>query len=187
MARPAMISRMSEAEYLAYELGHEGKHELVNGEVLAMSGVSEAHSLIQANLTIALGTRLRGGPCRVYTSDLRVLLEETGMYCYPDLSVVCGAAQFVPTRPETLLNPRLVIEVLSESSEDYDRGAKAAHYRHRATIETLLFVDSRRRLVEMQRRNPDGTWTLSEHTTGSLPVVDIELPLDEIYEGVLAR
>jgi Uma2 family endonuclease len=150
-----------------------------------MAGATEAHSILQVNLIAALVTRLRGGPCRVHTLDLRVRLDETGMYCYPDLSVVCGEPQFAPTRPETLLNPRVVVEVLSESTEDYDRGAKAAHYRHRASIDTLLFVDSRQRAVQVQRRNADGTWTLSEHTDGAIHILDVTLPLDEIYEGAV--
>ena len=184
MGRPVTVARMSEPEYLAYELAHEGKHELVNGEVLAMAGVTEAHSLIQANLTVALGTRLRGGPCRVHVSDLRVRLDEAGLYGYPDLTVVCGAAEFAPTHPETLLNPRMLVEVLSESTEEYDRGAKVAHYRHRASVDTILLVDSRRRLVELQTRNADGTWTLSERSAGTLRLLDLEVSLDELYEGV---
>ena len=184
MSRPITVARMSEPEYLAHDRDHEGKHEFVNGEVLAMAGVTEAHSLIQVNLTVALGTRLRGGPCRVHASDLRVRLDETGLYCYPDLTVVCGAAAFAPTRPETLLNPRLIVEILSESTEEYDRGAKVAHYRHRASVDTILLVDSRRRLVELQARNADGTWTLSERSVGAVYLLDFDLPLDELYEGV---
>lgn len=184
MTRPMTVGHMTEAEYLAYDREHEGKHDFVNGEVVAMSGVTPAHNTLQVNLLLALGNRLRGGPCRVNGSDLRVRLDETGLYCYPDLTVVCGEARFAPTTPETLLNPRLIAEVLSESTEDYDRGAKAAHYRHRASVDTVLFVDSRRRLVELQTRNADGTWTLSEHTAGTLRLLDLELPLDELYEGV---
>lgn len=116
----------------------------------------------------------------------RVRHDETGMYAYPDLVVVCGEPEFADTRPETLLSPRIVVEVLSESTEDYDRGAKAAHYRHRASVDAVVFVDSRRRYVELQTRNADGTWTLAERTAGELPLVALEfaVPLDEIYEGV---
>ncbi|OGQ10896.1 MAG: hypothetical protein A2138_01320 [Deltaproteobacteria bacterium RBG_16_71_12] len=184
MSRPVTVARMTEAEYLAYDLAHEGKHEFVNGEVLAMSGASDAHNVIQANLVAVLWNCLRGGPRRVRGSDMRVRLDETGLYCYPDLTVVCGEAQFAQTKPETLLNPCVVVEVLSESAEDYDRGAKLAHYRHRASVDTVLLVDSRHRLVERQSRNADGTWTLSEHTAGAVRVLDHELPLDDIYGGV---
>jgi Uma2 family endonuclease len=183
MGRPVTVARMTEAEYLAYDLEHEGKHEFVNGDVLAMSGVTRAHSTIQANLTAALVTRLRGGPCRVHVSDLRVRLDETGLYCYPDLTVVCGAEEFAATRPETLLNPRVIVEILSESTEEYDRGAKVAHYRHRNSVDVILLVDSRRRLIEVQARNVDGSWTLTEHTSGTVRVLDHDLPLDELYSG----
>ena len=175
---------MSEAEYLEYDRTHEGKHELINGEVVAMSGVSDAHDRIEVNTIVALSSRLAGGPCRVRNSNLRVRLDETGLYCYPDATIVCGEPVFAPTRPVTLLNPRVVIEVLSETTEEYDRGAKAAHYRHRASVDLILLIDSRRRFVERQQRNPDGTWTLSEHTSGVVRVFDFEVPLDEVYDTV---
>ena len=119
----------------------------------------------------------------MWGSDLRVRLDETGLYAYPDLTVVCGPPEFAQTRPETLLNPRVVVEILSDSTEEYDRGAKVAHYRRRTSVDFILLVDSRRHLVEVQRRNADGTWTLSEHTVGAIRVLDLDLPLDEIYEG----
>jgi Uma2 family endonuclease len=175
---------MTEADYLAYERTHAGKHEYVSGEVVAMEGVSDAHDRLQVNATVALANRLRGGPCRVRGADLRVRLDETGLYCYPDLTIVCGDAAFAPTQPVTLLNPRVIIEVLSESTEEYDRGAKVAHYRHRASVDLILLIDSRRQVVERQQRNADGTWTLSEHTRGVVVVLDHAIPLDELYEGV---
>jgi Uma2 family endonuclease len=184
MSRPATVSRMSEAEYLAYDRSHEGKHELVNGEVVAMSGASDAHDRIQVNAVVALANRLRGGPCRVRGADLRVRLEETGLYAYPDLTVVCGEPHFAPTTPVTLLNPRVIVEVLSESTEEYDRGAKVAHYRRRASVDEILLIDSRQPLVEVLRRNADGTWTLSEHREGLVRVLDVELPLVELYDSV---
>lgn len=96
---------MTEAEYLEYDRTHDGKYEYVNGEVVAMSGVSDAHDRIQVNATVALATRLRGGPCRVRGAALRVRLDETGLYGYPDLTIVCGEPAFAATRPVTLLNP----------------------------------------------------------------------------------
>ena len=177
---------MTEAEYLEYDRTHEGKHEYVNGELVAMFGVTSAHDAIQMNLSIGIGYRLRGTPCRPHGPDLRVRIDETGLYAYPDLSVHCGAAEFAPTNPETLLNPKVIVEVLSKSTETYDRGAKASHYRHRASMEAVLLVDSRRRLVEVQTRNADGSWLLTEVTTGDLRIaaLGVAIPLDEIYEGV---
>ncbi len=178
------IARMTEAEYLEYDRTHAGKHEYVNGEVVAMAGVSDAHDRIQINAIVALANRLGDGPCSVRGSDLRVRLDETGLYCYPDLTVVCDEPAFAATQPVTLLNPRVIIEVLSETTEEYDRGAKVAHYRHRASVELILLIDSRRRLVERQQRNADGTWTLSEHTTGAIAVLGHAVPLDELYARV---
>jgi len=175
---------MTEEQYLEYDRSHEGKHELVSGEVIAMSGVSDAHDRIQVNTIVALSTRLRGGPCRVRGSDLRVRLNETGLYCYPDLTIVCGDPDFSPTSPVTLLNPRVIVEVLSESTEEYDRGAKVGHYRHRATVDLILLIDSQRKFIERQQRNADGTWTLSEHSSDTVRVLDIEVPIDELYDGV---
>ncbi|MBI5493598.1 MAG: Uma2 family endonuclease [Deltaproteobacteria bacterium] len=117
-------ARMTEEQYLAFDIANEGKHEFVNGEAVAMAGASEAHSILQANILVALTNRLRGGRCRVHGSDLRVRLAETGMYAYPDVTVVCGKAEFAPTRPESLLNPRVIVEVLSETTANYDLGAK---------------------------------------------------------------
>jgi len=175
---------MTEVEYLEYDRTHDGKFEYVNGEVVAMSGVSDAHDRIQVNATVALANRLRGGPRRVRGADLRVRLDETGLYCYPDLTIVCGEPAFAATRPVTLLNPRVIIEVLSETTEEYDRGAKVAHYRHRASVDLILLIDSQRTKVERQQRNPDGTWTLSKHTSGKVAVLEHEVPLDELYDGV---
>lgn len=184
MASIPARSRATEAEYLEWDRTHDGKHEYVNGEILAMSGVSDAHDRVQVNAVVALASRLHQGPCRVRGADLRVRLDETGLYCYPDLTVVCGEPEFAPTRPVTLLNPRVIVEVLSETTEDYDRGAKLAHYRRRASVDLIVLVDSRQPLVELLRRNADATWTWSDHTDGSVRILDADVPLAELYEGV---
>jgi Uma2 family endonuclease len=184
VAREGSIGPMSEAEYLEYDRTHDGKHERVGGEVFAMSGVSPAHNRIEVNTIVALGSRLRGAPCQVNGSNLRVRLDDNDGYCYPDVSIVCGKAEFAPARPPTLLNPRVIIEIVSKSTEDHDRGAKAAHYRRRPTVELVLLIDSRRLHVERQSRNSDGSWTLTEHTSGAVRVLDFDVPLDELYATV---
>lgn len=182
-ALPALV--MSEAEYLAYDLAHEGRHEFVNGEVIAMSGASEAHALATMNLAAALHRALRGGPCRVYSNDLRVRIDETGLYAYPDVSIVCGRAELAATNPPSLLNPKVLVEVLSASTEAHDRGAKAAHYRRRPSVEALVFVATRAPHVEVHTRNPDGSWTLWEATSGSIAIAPLGITLDlaDVYEG----
>ncbi len=180
---PAFIS---EADYLAFEAASPEKHEYVNGEIIDMAGGSLGHGLIQANLIRALGNRLQGAPCRSLGSEVRVQIKETGMYAYPDVVVYCGEAELSETIPPSLLNPRVLIEVLSASTEVNDRGVKVAHYRHRASVDAIVLIDSRTRLVEIQTRNPNGTWTLDERTSGDLPiaVLDVVIPFDEVYEGV---
>lgn len=176
----------TESEYLEIEATSLEKHEFVNGEIIAMAGVSLEHSSIQINLTTALKNRLRRGPCQPHGPELRVHTSETGLYAYPDVVVFCGEPELAPTNPPSLLNPRVIIEVLSDSTETHDRLVKVAHYRHRASVDAIVLVDSRRRLVEIQTRNANGTWTLDERTAGELPiaVLDVVIPFDEVYEGV---
>lgn len=176
---------MTEDEYLEYDRSHVGKREFVNGELIDMAGVSEAHSLIVANTHLALASRLRGQPCRVHIADMRVRIDETGLYAYPDLAIVCGKADFAPTRPESLLNPAMIVEVLSPSTAQYDRGAKLEHYRRRPSIKAVLLVDSIERRVTRYVRNLDATWTLADHVDGTVPIGPLELSLsmEEIYEG----
>lgn len=179
------LNRMTEAEYLAFEATQLEKHEFVNGEILAMSGVSDAHDRVVMNLLAQLLGSLRGRPCRPCTSDFRVLIDETGLYAYPDISVVCGPKQLTTTNPPSLLNPTVLIEVLSESTESYDRGAKFEHYRRRPSVQCVLFVDSRRRSLTRYTRNPDGSWTLVDLEAGdvALACIDVTLSVDAIYDG----
>lgn len=180
----APAPKLTEAEYLALEAAATEKSEFVDGELLAMSGVSIAHDTIVGNLHLALGNALRGTPCRVHSSDVRVRIAETGLYAYPDLSIVCGAPELDGANPPSLLNPRVLVEVLSASTERWDRGAKLAHYRHRASVELIVLVDSRAREVERIARNPDGTWLLSDHVSGNVVIHGVPVAIDEIYEGV---
>jgi Uma2 family endonuclease len=176
--------RVSEAEYLAFEDSQPTKHELVNGEIVAMSGAIEAHNRLEINLLGLMISGLRGGPCRPNTSNFRVKIDETGMYAYPDLSIVCGQAELTSTRPPSLTNPTAIVEVLSESTANYDLGAKAAHYRHRSSVRTILFVDSRSRWVQLQERNADGSWTLTDVNDGEVQLLGVRLRLDDIYADV---
>ncbi len=176
--------RLTVDDYLAMDAGSEEKLEFVNGEIVARSGGSVEHSAIQVNIVVALANRIRP-PCEVHGSELRILLEETGLYAYPDASVVCGEPEVTGTNPPSLRNPRLVVEVLSESTATYDLAIKGEHYRYRASLDAILFVDSRRRHVQLQTRNPDGTWLLHTLAAGTvrIPALDLDLPLDELYRA----
>jgi Uma2 family endonuclease len=179
---------VTEEEYLAWDLAHEGKHEFVNGEILAMAGTDPTHDRVVANLLAALTVRLRGGPCRVHTADLRVRTDETGLYSYPDLTVVCGEPTFAPTRPATLLNPTVLIEVLSPTTAAWDTGGKAAHYRRRASLRGHLLVTVPDRRIELYERRPDDRWLLTpvegEAAVLRIEVLGVDLPLSEVFDGV---
>src|SRR3954469_18701066 len=120
--------RLTPAEYLAIERKAEFKSEYLNGEMFAMAGASPAHNSVKENLIVRLGGRLWGGPCRSYSSDQRVKVSATGLYTYPDIVIVCGTPEFDDADRDTLVNPRAIIEVLSDSTAGYDRGPKFRHY-----------------------------------------------------------
>lgn len=178
---------MSEAEYLAWDLAHPEKHEFVNGDVVAMAGADPRHSALTMRLGAALGSRLRGRPCLVHASDLRVRVDETGLYAYPDLVVVCGPHELADTKPRTLLNPKVIVEVLSATTAEYDRGAKFAHYQRRASLEEYVLVGCPERRVEHYRRLPTGQWLLTVVEGDGVvpfPGLDLEVPLGELYDGL---
>ena len=176
----------TECEYLDRENASETKHEFINGEIVTRAGSIPAHAQLAANVISALGQRLRGGPCRVFTSDLRVNVADTGMYTYPDVTVLCGPTELRPGDSNTVRNPTLLVEVLSAATELHDRGAKWAHYRHLASLKEYLLVSQDSRHVEHFRRVETG-WLLTEYDAGAampLPALGIEVPVAEIYEGV---
>lgn len=181
---PAQRERLSEAEYLERERASDEKHELVNGELVAMAGSTRQHSQITANIIRSLGNRFADRPCVVHTSDRRVNVATTRLYAYPDVSVVCGPEQSHPQDHNTLRNPTLIVEVLSDSTELYDRGAKFAHYQNLASMREYLLVSQKERIVERYERIDGDEWRYTRFTGGAivpLPSVAAELPLDEVY------
>lgn len=173
-------------EYLATEREAEFKSEFYQGEVFALAGAGNNHNIITANLIIALGVNFKGKKCRVYPSDMRLHIPLNGLYTYPDVLAVCGEKKFLDDKKDTLLNPVLIIEVLSSSTADYDRGTKFMLYRSIASLQHYLLVDSRSCHVEKFTKNHDGTWVLTEERnlnavlTFSNP--DFELSLEDIYD-----
>lgn len=172
-------------EYLAQERKANTKSEYLNGEIFAMAGTSRKHNLIAVNLARELSERLREGDCEVYQSDMRVKVDETGLYTYPDVTVVCGGPEFEDAEVDTLLNPLILFEVLSSSTADYDRGGKFAHYRRLPSLREYVVVSQDRVLVEHHVRQPKNQWVLSEldslQDTLELPSVACEIPVAEIY------
>lgn len=184
-AQPALRHRFTPEEYFDWEVDQELRHEYYHGEVFAMSGGTANHALIAMNVGGELRTAFRGSPCRVFSSDLRVQFAEGTHYAYPDVTVVCGEAEFLCERQTTLLNPTLVVEVLSPSTADYDRGFKFAAYRGIASLQEVLFVAHDRRALELFRRGDDGHWTLYDPEDGrlSLATGGAVLTVDAVYEG----
>ena len=183
---PARRERLTEEEYLARELRGVERHEFVNGEMIAMAGGTPRHSLIGTNVASALRDRLMGR-CLVFNSDLRIHVPSTGLYTYPDVSVVCGSVELHPKDRATLVNPSVIVEVLSPETEAYDRGAKFAHYRSIQSLRAYLLVSLADRRLDHYRRGEAGEWVLTEFVdeqTATLSTVGIELPLAELYRGV---
>ncbi|MFL5538851.1 MAG: Uma2 family endonuclease [Longimicrobiaceae bacterium] len=175
------------AEYLALERSAREKSEYINGRIYAMAGTSRVHNRIVANVIIALGNQMRGRPCEAYVSDMRVKVQHTGMYTYPDVVALCGEAQLEDAELDTLLNPSVIIEVLSPSTESYDRGEKFAHYRRLESLQEYVLVAQVRRRIEHFRREGDH-WVLTEisDADGVLPLSSLgcTLALADIYERV---
>lgn len=180
--------KLTEAEYLARERAAEFKSEFFDGEMFAMAGGTRRHSLIGGNLVREVGNKLRGRPCAAYNGDLRVKIEATGLLTYPDLSVACGNERFLDSEEDTLLTPILIAEVLSESTEAYDRGRKFEHYQQIPTLKEYLLVSQTEPRIEHRIRQPSGDWLLRQavgmDATLAIPSLDITISLAEIFANV---
>ena len=176
---------MSAPEYLELERAAEAKSEFIEGEVFAMAGGSRRHSRIAVNLAGVLNSRLAGKPCQVFNSDMRLQIEATGLCTYPDVQVACGKLRFADEREDTLLNPRIIIEVLSDSTAAWDRGKKFWHYRHLTSLAEYVLVSQDGWLIEHYTRESDGNWRLKTvegvKSALSLRSIRTRLLLTEIY------
>jgi len=174
-----------ESEYVEMERNSETKSEYYNGEVFAMSGASEKHNLIVSNLIFSLQLRLKKTPCRVYPSDMRLKVK-TGLYTYPDIMVVCGNRKFDDEKSDTLLNPDVIIEVLSDSTENYDRGRKFQNYQQIDSLKEYVMISQHRQKTEKYSRNKKGNWMLAESDKDNpfiiLESVGCKLEHSEIYD-----
>jgi Uma2 family endonuclease len=184
------FTRVSEDEYLARERVAETKHELIHGQMVAMAGGSIRHNAMVANLVAALHARLRGKGCLTLPSDQRTHVPATGLYTYPDVTIICGDPQRHRKDSETILNPRVLVEVLSKSTEGYDRGAKFAHYRSIESLQTYLMINLDEPRVERYERG-EGVWTLhdvvGEEAILELPALGISVSLGELYGDLPAE
>jgi Uma2 family endonuclease len=176
------------AEYLAIERAAETKSEYLDGVIVAKTGASRAHNLISTNLTMSLGPQLRAGPCELYAADMRVKVAPPRVYTYPDLVVVCGKPEFEDDWVDTLLNPTLVLEILSPSTESYDRGRKFRNYQKVQSLREYALVAQDEYRVERFSRQGDGEWRYANaeglDAIIEFPAIDCRLTLRDIYDRV---
>lgn len=187
-ALPDAYKKMTETDYLAFERQSEIKHEFMAGEAYAMSGASEAHNLITTSVIAVLYNQLRGRSCKVYPSDMKVRTPATGSYAYPDITVICGEARFADDQHDVLFNPTMIIEVMSPSTERYDRGQKFQHYREIESLQEYILIAQDSPRIERFARQENLFWQFNDahgmDASLELSSIGCTLTLVEIYEQV---
>lgn len=177
----------TEEQYLALERNATYKSEYLNGQILAMAGASLEHNSITTNFVRVIGNQFVGRPCQVFSSDMRVKVIATGLYSYPDVVAVCGEMRFDGAQRDTLANPSVIVEVLSPSTEAYDRGEKFAHYRRLISLTEYVLVAQDKVRVERYLRQAAG-WVLTEmsdlDSRLTLVSIDCDVPLRDLYDKV---
>jgi len=189
MSLPRTLPVLSVREYLDNERQSEIRHEFLDGLVYAMAGESIDHSTICFNLAVTIGAQLTGTPCRGFSPNMKVRAGEKGLYAYPDLMVACEEPAFHDREKDVLLNPTVIFEVLSPSTEGYDRGEKFERYSaHIETLRDYILVSQDRPRVEQRHREADGTWTSTEleglSEVLSLSSINCRVPLADVYSRI---
>jgi Uma2 family endonuclease len=190
MGQAAERTFLSPEEYLAFERSSDQRHEFADGEIFAMSGGTLEHSTVAGNVIRELGNAVGDRGCRVLTSDMRIKIAARKRYLYPDASVVCEEPVFEDEKRDTLLNPQVIAEVLSDSSEAYDRGDKFAQYRTLSSLREYVLLSQKEPLIEVFTRQPGGGWLLRSYGPGeraALASLGCELDVDRVYLNVFAR
>jgi Uma2 family endonuclease len=190
MNEPARKLSFTYAEYLEQEKTSGTKHEFVNGEIFAMSAGSPEHGRLAANVIGIIRSQLLGRPCIVFSSDARVRVLSTGLCTYPDMSVVCTRVELDPEDANSIINPIVLVEVLSDSTEAYDRGEKFAHYRRIPSLQEYVLVSQRKARIEVFRLNEKRSWTLYEaeaHESVELLSIGCKLSVDEVYANPITE
>lgn len=179
---PAPRHRYTFEEYLQIEEVARVRHEFFDGEIYAMAGGTPEHAAAAAAITTILGRQLEGGSCRVYSSDLRLRVLETGLATYPDVTVICGPSERDPESPTHVTNPKIIVEVLSPSTADYDRGEKLQHYQRIASLSAVILVDLSTSRIELCSRN-GADWKRATFGVGAvleLEAIRARLAVDEV-------
>ncbi len=179
---------VSQQEYLETERDALEKHEYYLGEIFAMSGASGRHNRIFTNLFIDIGIKLKEKGCLPYGSDLRIHIPKNTLYTYPDISIICGEMEFTDDKFDTATNPSVIIELLSNSTRNYDKGEKFTLYRDIDSLQEYLLIDTEKIYVEKHIRNADNSWQLTDYKSieNSFIIETIKLSflLKDIYEGI---
>jgi Uma2 family endonuclease len=190
MSGPANNLKLTYAEYAEREAASQGKHQFLDGEIFAMAGGTPEHAALAMSVGATLVAQLAGKPCRVYSSDLRIRIPRTGLGTYPDVSVVCGPIARDPEDKNSLTNPVVLVEVLSDGTEAYDRGEKFEHYRSLASLKEYVIISHKKPLIERYSRNEDGGWIMTDARSGQrIDLVSIGCSLDvaAIYGDLLTK
>ncbi len=176
---------ISPEDYLEIERQAEYKSEYYNGEMFGFAGAGFNHNIIAVNITTFLNNHLRNKSCIVFNSDMRLFVEAFNLYTYPDVMVVCGKVNFLDDKKDNVLNPLILIEILSKSTESYDRGKKFEFYRSIPSLKEYVLVSPDRPLVEIFAKNEKNLWVLSDEKNlenlVKISSIDLEVPLKEIY------
>ncbi len=175
-------------EYLELEDSSQEKHEYHDGYIIDMAGGTAPHSKISANVLTSLGVSLRGKECTSYTGDLKILAEKVNSYYYPDASVICGELEFDAERKDIVKNPTLIVEVLSNSTEKFDRGEKFWNYRTIPTFKEYVLISQDKPLIEVFHKNDENKWVLSDayglNESILLESIGVELKLEDVFDKV---
>jgi len=186
MSSPAHHVHYPYAEYLALEASSNVKHEYLGGQIYGMAGGTPEHAALAAACIGLLFPQLRGGRCRAHDADLRVRVVATGLSTYPDVTVVCGPRELAADDENAIINPTLIIEVLSKSTEDYDRGDKFEHYKRVPSLRQYVLVSQLESRLDVWTRATDDQWTLVSRAEGEIAVLDAigcRLDVAELYEA----
>jgi len=188
MPAQPQLAYVTPEQYLALERKAEYKSEYFNGEIFAMAGASTAHNQITMNVSAEIHTQFKKRPCRVYANDMRVKVSPTGLYTYPDIVALCDNPRFDDEQKDTLLNPTVIIEVLSDSTANYDRGDKFKHYRSLDSLNEYILIAQDECHIEHYVRQANNQWLFSEtndiRETIELTAIDCHLALSDVYDKV---
>jgi Uma2 family endonuclease len=189
LGEPAVkYNYVSAEEYLEGERKAVEKHELINGRIVSMAGASLKHNRIVRNLLASVHAKLKGSGCEIFPSDLRVNVPATNSFMYPDLTIVCGKPELLDDQFDNLLNPSVIIEVLSPSTEPHDKGTKFFNYQQIASLKEYILVSSTSALITTITKKDDGLWKFENITDMAAPLTigatDQQIPLADIYDSV---